>query len=220
MEIAGERMGKFVCNEREPFHNILVPTITDTSPITAPPESGQSILSLSYLFEITFCPGQRSECPFSVFSFISLWLYLHIGPAVDIFPEDTYAIEGEGILFPVSVRGHPKPTITWFFEGHEMTKEHSVEVQQDGSIFISLVQLKHTGHYKLLAKNTIGSIERSFNLFVKLRELRRILTMHNGTILKPVPLDAFGAYVAENHAEDNKGFKSQYTVCVKVDPLL
>lgn len=139
--------------------------------------------------------------------------FAHTGPVIDIFPEDTYAIEGEGILIPVSVKGFPKPTIMWFFEGHEMTKEHSVEVQQDGSIFISLVHLKHTGHYKLLAKNTIGSIERSFNLYVKLRELRRVLTMHNGTILKPVPLEAFGAYVAENHEQDNKGFKSQYMVC-------
>lgn len=132
---------------------------------------------------------------------------------VDIFPEDTYAIEGESVLLTVSVRGHPNPTIIWFFEGAEVTKENAVEIQLDGSIFISLVQLRHTGHYRLLARNTIGIIEKSFNLFVKLRELRRVLTMHNGTVLKPVPLEQFGAYVAENHAKDNKGFKNQYSVC-------
>lgn len=139
-----------------------------------------------------------------------------IGPVVDIFPEDTFAIEGEGLLLPVSVRGHPKPTIVWFFEGVEVTKENSIEIQQDGSLFISLAQLRHTGHYRLLARNTVGIVEKSFSLFVKLRELRRVLTMHNGTVLKPVPLEEFGEYVEENHAQDNKGFKNQYLVCESV----
>lgn len=139
-------------------------------------------------------------------------MIIFLGPMVDIFPEDTYAIEGEGLLLPVSVRGFPKPSFTWFFEGAEVTKDNCVEIQQDGSIFISLVQLRHTGLYRLLARNTIGSAEKSFNLYVKLRELRRILTLHNGTEIKPVPLEQFGAYVAENHAQDNKLFKNQYSV--------
>jgi hypothetical protein len=132
---------------------------------------------------------------------------------IDVFPEDTYAVEGEGLLLPVSVRGYPKPLLTWFFEGVEVSKELSIEIQLDGSIFISLVQLRHTGHYQLSARNAVGSVEKSFNLFVKLRELRRLLTMHNGIILKPIPLEEFCSYVSANHAEDDRGFKNQFSVC-------
>lgn len=137
---------------------------------------------------------------------------IYSGPVIEIFPDDTYAIEGESLLLPVSVKGFPKPIIIWLFEGNEVTKENSVEIQLDGSLFIPVVQLKHTGHYQLVARNSIGTAEKSFNVFVKLRELRRVLTMHDGTLLKPIPLEQFGAYVAENHAQDNKGFKNQYSV--------
>lgn len=142
-----------------------------------------------------------------------------VGPLLDKFPDDTYAIEGEGLLLPVSVRGSPRPSTTWYFEGIQLTQDNGVEIQQDGSIFISLIQLKHTGHYRFVAKNQIGSIEKSFNLYVKLRELKRMLTLQNGIALRPIPLEEFGKYVADNHAHDNKGFKNQYAVSFGTDMI-
>ena len=135
-----------------------------------------------------------------------------IEPLLDQFPDDNYAIEGEALLLPVALKGQPKPSTTWFFEGSELTPGTGVEIQKDGSLFIATVQLKHTGLYQLVASNPVGSIEKSFNLYVKLRELRRITTMHNGTFLKPVPLEEFGAYVWDNHSQNNKGFRSQFMV--------
>lgn len=131
---------------------------------------------------------------------------------IEQFPDDTYAIEGESLVLPVSVNGFPKPITTWLFEGVEVTNENCIEIQKDSSLYIPVVQLRHTGHYRLVAKNSLGNAERSFNVLVKLRELRRILTTHTGLVIKPVPLEQFGAYVAENHAQDNKGFRNQYSV--------
>ena len=133
-------------------------------------------------------------------------------PTLEAFPEDTYAIEGEGLLLPVCMKGNPKPSITWLFEGTDLTLDSSVEVQQDGSLFIPYVQLKHTGLYRLIIKNPIGQVDKTFNLFVKLKEIRRMTLTFDGTVLKPIPLAEFGPYVAENHALDNLGFKNQFQV--------
>lgn len=134
------------------------------------------------------------------------------------FPEDTYAIEGKAILLPVSVQGNPLPSTTWYYEGNELKPDHCIEIQQNASLFISYLQLKHTGHYCLSVTNPIGNAERTFNLFVKLKELRIMLMLQNGTAVKPVPLEKFDQYVAENHANNNKGFKNQFSVRVRITP--
>lgn len=131
---------------------------------------------------------------------------------IDKFPEDTHTIEGEGVLFKVSVQGNPKPSFTWYFDQSELPANSGVEVQSDGTLFISYVQIKHSGVYKLLVKNVLGTVEKSFKLFVNLRELRRILPVNSGSDPQPVAVDRFGQYVSENHSHDNKGFKNQFMV--------
>lgn len=137
---------------------------------------------------------------------------LHIEPVIDKFPEDTYASEGEGVLLKVSVQGNPKPSITWYFEGSQLKQDNCIELQADGTLFISFTQLKHSGFYRLVARNSVGTTEKTFKLFVKLRDLRRILTLNSNDMIKPVPLRSFGDYVAYNHLHDNKGFRNQFMV--------
>lgn len=135
-------------------------------------------------------------------------------PLIHKFPDEKNIAEGESVLIKVSVEGNPKPILTWFTEGQELTLDKTIDVHADGSLYIPRAQLKHNGQYKLLAKNSAGTAERSFILNVKLRELRRLMTLNNSSLLKPVPVNEFGEHVADNHHNDNKGFKNQFSVAI------
>ena len=41
-----------------------------------------------------------------------------IEPEIEEFPSDTTAVEGEGVIFKVAVRGNPKPSFLWHCECH------------------------------------------------------------------------------------------------------
>lgn len=120
-------------------------------------------------------------------------------------------MEGETVSLRVSVSGNPKPTIKWYFDDKTLQPDYALEIMADGSIFIPFGQMKHSGLYRMVAANNIGTAQRSFHLDVKLRELRRIFTADNN-ITKPIPLSEFGEYVANNHRQEDKEFRNEFMV--------
>ena len=125
---------------------------------------------------------------------------------------DTTAIEGEGVYFKVVVRGYPQPSLTWYHEDTQVTPDYSMELTQDGSLSITSTEHKHSGVYKLLAKNSSGSAEREVRLTVRQEEEEAAPVDRERVEIQPVPVTEFGEYVAYCHSDANKVFKLQYNV--------
>ena len=131
---------------------------------------------------------------------------------IEEFPEDTNAIEGEGVYFKVVVSGKPNPSITWFHNEDKVTSDYSVEVLKDGTLSIPSVELKHGGIYKMVAKNTAGSAEQQVKLHVTM-EVENTPEVERSTMeFSPIPVAEFGDYVVMNHNNQNKGFRDIFQV--------
>ena len=133
-------------------------------------------------------------------------------PLIEEFPTDTTAIEGEGVFFKVVVRGYPQPSLTWYHEDTQLTSDYSLELTQDGSLSITSTELKHIGVYKLLAKNSSGSVEREVRLTVRQEEEEAAPVARERVDVQPVSVAEFGDYVAYCHSNSDEMFKYQYMV--------
>ena len=136
------------------------------------------------------------------------------------FPTNTTAIEGEGVFFKVVARGYPQPSLTWYHEDTQLTPDYSLELTQDGSLSITSTELKHSGVYKLLAKNSSGSAEREVRLTVRQEEEEAAPVYRERVEIQPVPVAEFGDYVAHCHSDANKIFKLQYNVTLPMLMIL
>ena len=134
------------------------------------------------------------------------------GPTIEEFPADTHAIEGEGIVFKVMVRGNPQPSLTWYHQDAQLTSDYSMELQEDGSLLIASTELKHSGVYRLSAKNSKGSVEREVTLTVRADGDEAADEVTDKVEVQPVSVAEFGDYVAQAHANSNRTLKQQYRV--------
>ena len=139
---------------------------------------------------------------------------------IEEFPTDTTSIEGEGVFFKVVVRGYPQPSLTWYHEDTQVIPDYSLELTQDGSLSITSTELKHSGVYKLLAKNSSGSAEREVRLTVRQEEEEAAPVDRERVEIQPVPEVEFGEYVAHCHSDVNKVFKLQYNVTLPMSMIL
>ena len=116
------------------------------------------------------------------------------------------------MLFKVVVRGNPQPSLTWYHDNTQLMPDYSMDIQQDGSLSITSSELKHSGVYRLLAKNSRGSAEREVRLTVIQEEEEEAVAAKERVEIQPVPVAEFGDYVANNHANSDKIFRIQYNV--------
>ena len=126
------------------------------------------------------------------------------------FPEDTYAQEGEGVLFKVEVTGVPQPKLTWYHNGAEVEADYSKELAEDGSLTMASAEMKHTGVYKLVVSNPAGRAEREVRLVVQ--EEGKTSGGSERMTLDPVPVSKLGSHVEKNHSQNNKGFDDEFKV--------
>ena len=116
------------------------------------------------------------------------------------------------MFYKVVVMGYPQPSLTWYHEDIQVTPDYSLELTQDGSLSITSTELKHSGVYKLLAKNSSGSTEREVRLTVRQEEEEAAPVDRERVEIQPVPVTEFGEYVAYSHLNLEQVFKLQYTV--------
>ena len=116
------------------------------------------------------------------------------------------------MIFKVAVRGNPKPSLTWYHQDTQLTSDYSLELQQDGSLSIVSTELRHSGVYRLVAKNSKGSAERQVTLTVRQEPEEETAAADKKVLIKPTPVSEFGEYVAECHSNSNEVFKLQYNV--------
>ena len=120
------------------------------------------------------------------------------------------------------VRGIPQPSLTWYHQDAQLTSDYSIELQEDGCLSIASTELRHSGVYRLLAKNSKGSVEREVTLTIR-AEGEEVVGEDAEVEVQPVPIVRFGDYVAQAHSNSNKTFKHQYRVwlsCFMCDSLI
>ena len=80
---------------------------------------------------------------------------------------------------------------------------------------ILTAEIEHQGTYKFVAVNSSGRVEEELVLTVVQEgtdEARKINGDMKHAKTGPIPVSNFGVFVAESHANSNKGFRSQYSV--------
>ena len=78
-------------------------------------------------------------------------------PHIERFPDSQTAVEGKTVSFLVLVTGVPAPNITWYHDNSRIKNDYAHEVATDGSLTIYTAEMKHSGLYRMVAANSIGS---------------------------------------------------------------
>ena len=139
--------------------------------------------------------------------------YIAMETLIQEFPEDTSAVEGEGVVFKVKVKAHPNPLFVWLHNDREVKSDYSRDVNpSDGTLTFPSVERRHSGTYKLVVKNDEGHIEREVKLIVLTEWENPVISGESALKSSPVPVADFGKYVSNLHSNSNAGFKEQYQV--------
>ena len=135
-------------------------------------------------------------------------------PLIEKFPDDISVVEGGKVLLSVKVIGSPQPTLTWYHDNTRQGNDYAHEISSDGSLTIITAEMRHSGTYQLVATNSEGTVEKQFSLKVVSEEGEEPPLAATTEVVKstPVPVDGFGQYVSQNHANSNKGFTTPYNV--------
>lgn len=80
--------------------------------------------------------------------------------------------DGSAARFDVRVRGNPTPTVTWYKGSEEITDEQfpHIKVFQEENLYSILItegKVEDAGQYKVVAKNDLGEVSSTSNLFVE-----------------------------------------------------
>ena len=87
------------------------------------------------------------------------------GPAFIEEPKDKGVLRDKEARFECIVTSNPKPTVSWFFNGKELTIKDGVKIEKDVandkySLVIPKIAEKNVGTYTVKATNEFGSEER------------------------------------------------------------
>ena len=156
--------------------------------------------------------GTDTDTYFIITVTASFSCVISLEPVIEEFPDDTTAVEGEGVFFKVVASGKPEPTLTWYHNKKELTPNYSQEIERDGSLSIPSTELKHRGMYRLVARNSLGSTEQEVKLSVVMEGENTPEVEHKSMDFIPISVKDFGKYVAKNHDNNNQGFKEQFQV--------
>ena len=82
------------------------------------------------------------------------------------------------------VSGDPEPSIAWYHNGNKLGAENAVLIHPYNCLSISSVEMKHSGVYRLFARNSGGTAMSEFTMRVRpteqeKEEMVNDLTMRN-----------------------------------------
>ncbi len=93
------------------------------------------------------------------------------GPAFITSPADQNVLKDKEAKFECIIKSNPKPNVTWWFNGKELTARDGVRMEKDlnkdsYSLVIPKVALTHIGTITVKATNEFGTTEKSCQLDV------------------------------------------------------
>ncbi|KAJ6669467.1 hypothetical protein lerEdw1_000015 [Lerista edwardsae] len=101
-------------------------------------------------------------------------LQVKMKPKITRPPSNVKIIEGSKAVFPCTTMGNPKPSVTWI-KGENAIKENArIAVLESGSLRIHNVQREDAGHYRCIAKNSLG-MAYSKSVILEVEVFARIL---------------------------------------------
>nr|XP_008118561.1 PREDICTED: muscle, skeletal receptor tyrosine-protein kinase isoform X2 [Anolis carolinensis] len=84
-------------------------------------------------------------------------LQVKMKPKITRPPSNVKIIEGLKAVFPCTTMGNPKPSVSWI-KGENVVKENTrIAILESGSLRIHNVQREDGGHYRCVAKNSLGT---------------------------------------------------------------
>ena len=93
-----------------------------------------------------------------------------------------------------------------------MEADYATEIEENGSLTIPSAEPRHTGIYQLVAENSAGSMEKEVKVFVHVDGEATPDVQKRFMVLQAVSVGNFGRFVADNHSNNNRGFRDQYAV--------
>ncbi|KAF7244665.1 Muscle, skeletal receptor tyrosine-protein kinase, partial [Varanus komodoensis] len=101
-------------------------------------------------------------------------LQVKMKPKITRPPSNVKIIEGLKAVFPCTTMGNPKPSVSWV-KGENLIKENTrIAILESGSLRIHNVQREDGGHYRCMAKNSLGTAY-SKPAFLEVEVFARIL---------------------------------------------
>ena len=82
---------------------------------------------------------------------------------------------GQTISLPVTVTGHPKPSVTWYHGDKELVAKENITIEtvdMESKVTVKSSSRANSGKYKIVAENKVGTAEAEFDVFVKGTELK------------------------------------------------
>nr|XP_008511758.1 PREDICTED: muscle, skeletal receptor tyrosine-protein kinase isoform X1 [Equus przewalskii] len=103
-------------------------------------------------------------------------LQVKMKPKITRPPINVKITEGLKAVLPCTTMGNPKPSVTWIKGDHALRENARIAVLESGSLRIHNVQKEDAGHYRCVAKNSLGT---AYSKLVKLEV--EALNMTNAT---------------------------------------
>ncbi|XP_032334051.1 muscle, skeletal receptor tyrosine-protein kinase isoform X2 [Camelus ferus] len=103
-------------------------------------------------------------------------LQVKMKPKITRPPINVKIIEGLKAVLPCTTMGNPKPSVSWIKEDSALRENPRTAVLESGSLRIHNVQKEDAGHYRCVAKNSLGT---AYSKLVKLEV--EALNMTNAT---------------------------------------
>ncbi|EPY85845.1 muscle, skeletal receptor tyrosine-protein kinase isoform 1 [Camelus ferus] len=127
-------------------------------------------------------------------------LQVKMKPKITRPPINVKIIEGLKAVLPCTTMGNPKPSVSWIKEDSALRENPRTAVLESGSLRIHNVQKEDAGHYRCVAKNSLGT---AYSKLVKLEV--------EGKELRSFPLRC---YQGASHAAGKAGLQPAKQRCV------
>ncbi|KAG1667592.1 Interference hedgehog [Nymphon striatum] len=82
-------------------------------------------------------------------------------PEITEYPGKLSVKEKSAVSLNCEVTGHPKPTVTWIYNGRLLTRSRNVVIRSDNTLIINEINSRLTGAYQCFASNELASTYRT-----------------------------------------------------------
>ncbi|XP_054713925.1 hemicentin-1-like [Uloborus diversus] len=147
-------------------------------------------------------------------------LYINVlyQPVISEANQELSVVEGSTINLPCNVEGDPKPLISWYKNGIELTSNEIFSLENDGSLKVKFVGEEHEGDYTCSASNIVGTSDQVVKLIVKVppkilpsEEIYNVVEGH----VAMMPCRSYGkpaALIKWKHPHQVQSYLDKYTM--------
>ncbi|XP_035222665.1 hemicentin-1-like isoform X3 [Stegodyphus dumicola] len=147
-----------------------------------------------------------------------------VSPVIQDAHFESEIMENEKVSMDCVSYGNPKPNIIWLRDGQiiaeDLLRNLSIDKLENGfHLKIAEVKMYHTGNYKCIATNIVGSAEKSFDIYVKVFPRITNTSEPNMTVFIHQPVTMY--CIAEAEPEASVAWiKDGHIIREDIDPFI